>query len=105
MSEFTAALGLLQIERLDEIVAWKNQVARTHLDPVNPSRLELPDGMVSGLYKYIVFDWLERLDRPRLRRAVPPDPRTRRRTAQHRLGRAQPFLRPAVLPADQRDSE
>ncbi len=60
MSEFTAALGLLQIERLDEIVAWKNEVARTHLDPVNASRLELPDGMVSGLYKYIVFDWLER---------------------------------------------
>jgi hypothetical protein len=22
--------------------------------------LELPEGMVSGLYKYIVFDWLER---------------------------------------------
>ncbi len=60
MSEFTAALGLLQIERLPEIVAWKNQVAREHLDPVHPARLELPDGMVSGFYKYIVFDWLER---------------------------------------------
>ena len=60
MSEFTAALGLLQIERLEEIVAWKNQVAREHLDPLYPSRLELPDGMTSGLYKYIVFDWLER---------------------------------------------
>lgn len=60
MSEFTAALGLVQIERLPEIVAWKNDVARAHLDPLYPSRLELPDGMVSGLYKYIVFDWLER---------------------------------------------
>jgi dTDP-4-amino-4,6-dideoxygalactose transaminase len=60
MSEFTAALGLVQIERLPEIVAWKNSVARTSLDPLYPSRLELPDGMVSGLYKYIVFDWLER---------------------------------------------
>jgi dTDP-4-amino-4,6-dideoxygalactose transaminase len=60
MSEFTAALGLVQIERLPEIVAWKNEVARTQLDPVYPSRLELPDGMTSGLYKYIVFDWLER---------------------------------------------
>ena len=30
MSEFTAALGLVQIERLEEIVAWKNEVARTH---------------------------------------------------------------------------
>jgi perosamine synthetase len=60
MSEFTAALGLLQIERLPEIVAWKNRVAREELDPQYPSRLEFPDGMTSGLYKYIVFDWLER---------------------------------------------
>jgi perosamine synthetase len=60
MSEFTAALGLVQIERLPEIVAWKNAVARAELDPVHPSRLELPEGMVSGLYKYIVFDWLQR---------------------------------------------
>ncbi|MGO9750491.1 MAG: DegT/DnrJ/EryC1/StrS family aminotransferase [Solirubrobacteraceae bacterium] len=60
MSEFTAALGLLQIERLPEIVAWKNDIARMCLDPQHPSRLELPDGMTSGLYKYIVFDWLER---------------------------------------------
>ncbi|HSO98023.1 MAG TPA: DegT/DnrJ/EryC1/StrS family aminotransferase [Solirubrobacteraceae bacterium] len=60
MSEFTAALGLIQTERMPEIVAWKNAVAREQLDPVHPSRLELPEGMVSGLYKYIVFDWLER---------------------------------------------
>jgi dTDP-4-amino-4,6-dideoxygalactose transaminase len=60
MSEFTAALGLVQIERLPEIVAWKNEVARSQLDLAHPSRLELPDGMTSGLYKYIVFDWLER---------------------------------------------
>jgi perosamine synthetase len=60
MSEFTAALGLVQIERMPEIVAWKNDVARAELDPHYPSRLELPEGMLSGLYKYIVFDWLER---------------------------------------------
>jgi perosamine synthetase len=60
MNEFTAALGLTEIERLPEIVAWKNDVAREHLDPVNPGRLKLPGGMVSGLYKYIVFEWLER---------------------------------------------
>ena len=60
MSEFTAALGLVQIERMPEIVAWKNRIARTELDPQYPARLELPDGMESGLYKYIVFDWLER---------------------------------------------
>jgi perosamine synthetase len=60
MNEFTAALGLIQIERLPEIVAFKNAVARSELDPRYASRLELPEGMVSGLYKYIVFDWLER---------------------------------------------
>jgi perosamine synthetase len=60
MSEFTAALGVVQAERLDEIVAWKNAVARRDLDPVHPARLELPAGMVSGLYKYIVFETLER---------------------------------------------
>src|ERR1035438_4602284 len=60
MSEFTAALGLVQIERLPEIVQWKNATAQAELDPLYPSRLELPEGMVSGLYKYIVFDWLER---------------------------------------------
>jgi dTDP-4-amino-4,6-dideoxygalactose transaminase len=60
MSEFTAALALVQTERLEEIVAQKNEIARTQLDPHYPARLQLPDGMVSGLYKYIVFDWLER---------------------------------------------
>jgi dTDP-4-amino-4,6-dideoxygalactose transaminase len=60
MSEFTAALGLVQVERLPEIVAWKNQIARSELDPQFPGRLELPEGMESGLYKYVVFDWLER---------------------------------------------
>jgi dTDP-4-amino-4,6-dideoxygalactose transaminase len=60
MSEFTAALGLVGIERLEEIVQWKNEVARAYLDARYGSRLELPEGMISGLYKYIVFDWLER---------------------------------------------
>jgi perosamine synthetase len=60
MNEITAAVGLVQIERMPEIVAFKNDVARTYLDPAFPSRLELPEGMVSGFYKYIVFDWLER---------------------------------------------
>jgi dTDP-4-amino-4,6-dideoxygalactose transaminase len=59
MSELTAALGLIQVERLPDIVAWKNRMARERLDPAYPSRLELPEGMISGLYKYIVFDWFE----------------------------------------------
>ena len=27
---------------------------------MHPNRVELPDGMISGLYKYIVFDPIER---------------------------------------------
>ena len=60
LSEFTAALGVVQTERMEEIVAWKNAAAREQLDPLHPGRLRLPDGMVSGLYKYIVFDPVER---------------------------------------------
>jgi dTDP-4-amino-4,6-dideoxygalactose transaminase len=59
MSEFTAAVGIVEAERLDEIVAFKNRVAREVLDRRHPGRLQLPDGMVSGLYKYIVFDPIE----------------------------------------------
>jgi dTDP-4-amino-4,6-dideoxygalactose transaminase len=60
MSELTAAIGVVQAERLPEIVAWKNDVARAHLDPIHPGRLQLPDGMVSGYYKYITFDPIDR---------------------------------------------
>ncbi len=60
MSEFAAAIGLVQMDRLEEIVAWKNAVARDHLDPLFPSRVEMPDGMISGLYKYVVFEQLAR---------------------------------------------
>jgi dTDP-4-amino-4,6-dideoxygalactose transaminase len=57
MSEFTAALGIVQLDRLEEIVAHKNAMAAEHLDPrYAESRLEVPAGMVSGRYKYIVFD-------------------------------------------------
>ena len=60
LSEFTAAVGLVQTERMEEIVAWKNAAARAELDAAHPGRLRLPDGMVSGLYKYIVFDPIEK---------------------------------------------
>jgi dTDP-4-amino-4,6-dideoxygalactose transaminase len=60
MSEFTAALALVQTERMEDIVTWKNAVARDTLDPLYPRRVTLPDGMISGLYKYIVFDPIER---------------------------------------------
>ena len=60
MNEFTAAVGVLGAERMAEIVAWKNTVARDVLDPRHPDRVIFPEGMVSGYYKYIVFDELER---------------------------------------------
>jgi perosamine synthetase len=50
----------VQVDRLDEIVAWKNRAARAQLDPLYASRLRLPDGMTSGHYKYIVFESIER---------------------------------------------
>ena len=60
MSEFTAAIGIVEIERLPMIVGRKNEIARDHLDALYPARLELPDGMVSGFYKYIVFSPIEK---------------------------------------------
>jgi len=60
MSEFTAAIGCVQADRLDDIVSWKNEYAQKHLDPVYPNRVLFPDGMTSGYYKYIVFDPIEK---------------------------------------------
>ena len=60
MSEFTAALGAVQVDRLDEITAWKTEIARKHLDSKYPKRIKFPDGMVSGYYKYIVFEPIEK---------------------------------------------
>jgi dTDP-4-amino-4,6-dideoxygalactose transaminase len=60
MSEFTAALGIVETERMDQIAERKGEIARTDLDPRYRARVELPEGMVSGYYKYIVFERLER---------------------------------------------
>ena len=60
MSEFTAALGIVQIKRLDEIIKWKNDYAHNFLDSQFGNRMQFPEGMVSGYYKYIVFDKLEK---------------------------------------------
>ena len=59
MSEFTAALGLVQTERMENRRVEERRGARAPR-PVHPGRLALPDGMISGLYKYIVFDPIER---------------------------------------------
>ncbi len=60
MNEFTAAIGCVQMDRLDEIVAWKNEYAQEYLDKEFRNRVILPKGMTSGYYKYIVFDQIEK---------------------------------------------
>jgi dTDP-4-amino-4,6-dideoxygalactose transaminase len=60
LSEFTAAIGCVQVERQDEIIAWKNDYVKKHLDPQYSNRVILPEGMISGYYKYIVFDQIEK---------------------------------------------
>lgn len=60
ISEFNAAIGCVQTDRLAEIVAWKNQYAQKHLDANHSNRVLFPDGMISGYYKYIVFDPIEK---------------------------------------------
>lgn len=60
MSEFTAAIGCVQTDRLGDIVNWKNEYAEKYLDPQYPDRVLLPDAMISGYYKYIVFESIEK---------------------------------------------
>lgn len=60
ISEFNAAVGCVQVDRLPEIVSWKQQYVKDHLDPKFPNRVKLPKGMASGYYKYIVFDPIEK---------------------------------------------
>jgi perosamine synthetase len=59
MDEFRATLGSYQLRRLHEIIEWKNSYARMNLDPIYERRLQLPEGMISNYYKYIVFQPLE----------------------------------------------
>lgn len=60
MSEFTAALGVVQIDRLPEIINWKQKIASEILDLRHENRVKFPPGMKSGYYKYIVFDPIEK---------------------------------------------
>lgn len=60
MSEFTAALGVVQVARMEEIVAWKRDYVQQFLEPVFPNRVIFPEGLESGYYKFIVFDPIEK---------------------------------------------
>lgn len=55
LSEFNAALGIVQMERLPKIVEWKRALAKKY-DQIFERHVIIPDGMESGYYKYIVFD-------------------------------------------------
>ena len=55
LSEFNAALGIVQMERLEGILEWKRNLAEKY-DCIFDNRVRLPEGMISGYYKYIVFD-------------------------------------------------
>jgi dTDP-4-amino-4,6-dideoxygalactose transaminase len=56
LNEFSAALGIIQTERLPEIVKWKKRLAAKY-DVFFTKRVRFPEGMESGYYKYIVFDY------------------------------------------------
>lgn len=56
MNEMTAALGIVQMQRLPMILEWKRKLAAKY-DQKFRNRVIFPDGMVSGYYKYIVFDY------------------------------------------------
>ncbi|MEW6006734.1 MAG: DegT/DnrJ/EryC1/StrS family aminotransferase [bacterium] len=60
INEFAAAIGCAQVDRLDEIVGWKNEYAQKYLNPKFSNRMNFPEGMVSGYYKYIVFEPIEK---------------------------------------------
>jgi len=60
INEFAAALGVAQVDRMADIVAWKKAYAEKHLDPKFPNRMKFPEGMISGYYKYIIFDPVEK---------------------------------------------
>lgn len=55
INEFTAALGIVQLERLPKILEWKRALAKKY-DEIFENHVKFPEGMESGYYKYIVFD-------------------------------------------------
>ena len=56
INEFTSALGIIQLERLPMILEWKTELAEKY-NKIFDNRVKIPEGMKSGYYKYIVFDY------------------------------------------------
>ncbi len=59
ITEFAAAIGAIETDRLKDIIDFKNEYAKK-LDGEYSNRVKIPEGMVSGYYKYIVFDPIEK---------------------------------------------
>lgn len=55
MSEFTAALGCAQVDRLNDIIEWKNNFVAKEITKYT-NYLKIPNDMISGYYKFIVFE-------------------------------------------------
>jgi perosamine synthetase len=62
MNEITAALGIIQLQRLPLILAEKRDLAAKY-DRIFERRVKFPPGMISGYYKYIVFGYPELKER------------------------------------------
>ena len=56
INEMTAALGIVQMEQAPRILTWKRELAQKY-DEIFDNRVRFPEGMTSGYYKYIVFDY------------------------------------------------
>ena len=99
LSEFTAALGIVGDERLDEIAAWKNRAARDQLDPVHPNRGSAARG--NGLRPLQVHRLRpdRALDRQGLRRALPSPVRASVDLPNTDWVAREPLVRAALLPA------
>jgi len=59
ITEFSAAIGAFQVDRLKEIVEFKNEYAMK-LNNKFSNHIKLPEKMISGYYKYIIFDPIEK---------------------------------------------
>ena len=99
MSEFTAALALVQAERMEEIVAWKNEYAREHLDPLHPAPARAARG---DDLRASTSTSSSKRSRSRPGR-VYEEPCHRimgrgGRSPQHRVGGREPLVRAALLP-------
>ena len=103
MNEFTAALGLIQVERHagDRRLEERDR-ARVHGPAVSGLEARTPrrDGLRAVQIRSVRL--AREVHRACIRRAVSPHPRPPCGATEHRLGREEPFLPAAVLPSARR---